>query len=52
MIPDLGRYAIEVTLAYGVSLGLIGALVGWVWLRGQRVRRELDAIETRARNKR
>jgi heme exporter protein D len=52
MIPDLGRYAVEVSLAYGVSLALIGALVGWVWLRGQRVRRELETTEARARNKR
>jgi len=52
MIPDLGRYAVEVTLAYGVSLALIGALVGWVWLRGASVRRELDAVETRAGKKR
>ncbi|WP_333829529.1 heme exporter protein CcmD [Pararhodobacter sp.] len=52
MIPDLGRYAVEVTLAYGVSLALLGALTGWIWLRGQQVRRALEAIETRARNKR
>lgn len=26
MMPDLGRYALEVSLAYVVSLGLIGVL--------------------------
>lgn len=52
MIPDLGRYAVEVSLAYGVSLALMVALVGWFWLRGRRVRRELLTIETRAKGKR
>ncbi|MCC5971413.1 MAG: heme exporter protein CcmD [Pararhodobacter sp.] len=51
MIPDLGRYVVEVTLAYAVSLALLAGLVGWVWLRGQRVRRELNAVEARARQK-
>lgn len=52
MIPDLGHYAAEVLLAYGVSLALIAALVGWVWLRGRRVRRELSAIESRGEGRR
>jgi len=51
MMPDLGRYVVEVTLAYGVSLALLAGLVGWIWRRGIRVRRELDAIETRAGRK-
>jgi len=45
MMPDLGRYAVEVTSAYIASLGLIGALALWYVVRGRRVRRELDAFE-------
>ena len=52
MIPDLGRYVVEVSLAYGASLALIAALAGWVWLRGRRVRRELAAIESRGEGRR
>lgn len=51
MMPDLGRYAVEVTLAWAVSLGLLAGLIAWVWLRGRRVRAALDAIENR-RNRR
>ncbi|KPQ06448.1 MAG: ABC-type heme export system membrane stabilizing component CcmD [Rhodobacteraceae bacterium HLUCCA12] len=51
MMPDLGRYAVEVTLAYAVSLALLATLVGWVWLRGRRVRRALADIEARAGRK-
>ncbi|WP_296476885.1 heme exporter protein CcmD [Roseinatronobacter sp.] len=47
MMPDLGRYALEVSLAYLVSLGMIGVLVLWYWMRGRAVRRQLDEIETR-----
>ena len=47
MMPDLGRYALEVTLAYVASLGMIALLVLWYWMRGRTVRRQLDEIETR-----
>ncbi|MGL4415526.1 MAG: heme exporter protein CcmD [Roseinatronobacter sp.] len=47
MMPDLGRYALEVSLAYLVSLGLIGVLVLWYWVRGRSVRRQLNEIESR-----
>ncbi len=47
MMPDLGRYALEVSLAYLVSLGLIGVLALWYWARARSVRRQLDEIETR-----
>ncbi len=51
MMPDLGRYAVEVTLAYGVSLALLVGLVAWVGARGARVRRDLEIIESRHRRK-
>jgi heme exporter protein D len=47
MIPDLGRYALEVSLAYAGSLAALGGLVGWVWWRGRRVRAQLAAVEAR-----
>ncbi len=47
MMPDLGRYALEVSLAYLTSLGLIGALGVFYWLRGRSVKRQLAEIETR-----
>lgn len=50
MIPDLGRYAVEVTLAYLGSLAALGALVAWVWLRGRKVRARLAEVEARRRS--
>jgi heme exporter protein D len=47
MIPDLGKYAGVVLSAYGVSLLLIAALVTLTLVRGQRVRRALEAQERR-----
>jgi len=44
-MPELGKYALEVTAAYGVSLAMLLALALWYVLRGRRVRRELDAFE-------
>jgi len=45
MMPDLGRYVVEVTSAYLVSLALLVALALWYVARGRRVRRDLDAFE-------
>jgi heme exporter protein D len=45
MIPDLGRYAVTVLAAYGVTFALIAGLVGLSVLRGARVRRELARAE-------
>lgn len=47
MMPDLGRYAVEVISAYLASLSLIGALGAWYWLRGRAVRRALEDVEAR-----
>ena len=46
-MPDLGRYADTVLSAYGVSLGLLAALVALSLWRGRRVRAEMARIEER-----
>ena len=47
MIPDLGKYAVTVLSAYGVSLALLLALI-WVSLRrARKVRHALEAVEQR-----
>ena len=45
MIPDLGRYAAEVLLAYGVSLLLLLGIAGLSWRRFRRVREEMERVE-------
>lgn len=45
MMPDLGKYAAEVTLAYAGSLSLLVAIVAISVLRARHVRRALDEIE-------
>jgi len=47
MMPDLGKYATEVLLAYGVSIVLIAGLVGVCWRQSVAARRALDAFESR-----
>ncbi|SFE17798.1 heme exporter protein CcmD [Roseivivax sediminis] len=47
MMPDLGKYAVTVLSAYGVSLVLIAALVGASLWRARRVRAALRKVETR-----
>jgi heme exporter protein D len=49
-MPDLGKYAGEVLLAYGVSLGLIAALVAVSIAQGRRMKRALDEAEERQRD--
>ncbi|MBE0414151.1 heme exporter protein CcmD [Yoonia sp.] len=42
---DLGKYAVEVLLSYGVSLGLLAVIVGLSVRRSRRVRVALERIE-------
>ncbi|WP_348520805.1 heme exporter protein CcmD [Algicella marina] len=44
---DLGEYAGAVLLAYGVSLAMLAALVGWSVVRNRRVKAELARMEGR-----
>lgn len=46
-MPDLGRYTLEVSLAYGVSLALLAGIVVFSVLRARQVARRLDAVEAR-----
>ncbi len=50
MMPDLGKYAVTVLSAYGVSLLLIALIIVQSLLRARRVRRELEQAEARHRN--
>ena len=45
MLPDLGKYAIEVLSAYMVSLVLLALLVVLTLRRGSRARAELQSVE-------
>lgn len=47
MMPDLGAYATEITLAYAVSLAMLAGLILWIWVRARRVKQTLIALETR-----
>lgn len=47
MMPDLGKYWLEVLAAWGVSLAILALLVAMVWRRNSRVRRQLAEIEAR-----
>jgi len=49
MMPELGKYAVEVTSAYGVSVVLLIGIVVLSVLRDRRVRRDLDEAEARVK---
>lgn len=51
MMPELGRYAVEVISAYIVSLAALVALVAYFLMRGARMRRQLEDIEARRRRR-
>jgi heme exporter protein D len=46
-MPDLGTYAVEVSLAYGVSLLLLAAIVALSVAQARRTKRLLDEAEAR-----
>lgn len=49
MMPDLGKYAVEVLSAYAVSLLLLAGLMWLSLRRGKAARKELKAIEAEAK---
>jgi heme exporter protein D len=52
MMPELGRYAVTVLGAYGVTLALLGGLIGASLWRNIRVRRALEKAEADVRGRR
>ena len=46
-MPDLGKYALEVGLAYGASFVLLAGLVGLSVARARRVAAQLKRAEAR-----
>ncbi|WP_299751843.1 heme exporter protein CcmD [uncultured Boseongicola sp.] len=47
MMPDLGTYAVEVSLAYGVSIALLVGVVALSVVQARRIKRALDEAEAR-----
>lgn len=47
MMPDLGKYAVEVLSAYAVTIVLIVALIGVSLYRARQVRASLREVEAR-----
>lgn len=51
LIPNLGKYATEVTLAYGLTLLCLAALIAQSFLQSRKIKRALrQEEETRKRN--
>lgn len=46
-MPELGKYAVAVLGAYGVTLGVLGLLVAQSLWRGARVKAQLRSAEGR-----
>lgn len=47
-MPDLGKYAFEILMSYGISIGLIAVLVALSWRQSRRVKAQLQEIEKNA----
>jgi heme exporter protein D len=45
MMPDLGKYAFEILMSYGISLGLLAGLIGLSLVQARRVKAALHRIE-------
>ena len=50
-MPDLGAYAVEVTLAYAVSGLVLICFAAWSVWRARKVARALEVLEARRRQK-
>lgn len=49
-MPELGKYAAEVSLAYVISIALVLGIVALTVWRSRRVRRALEDVEERRRS--
>ena len=45
MMPDLGKYAVDVLAAYAVTAAILAAIVGLTLAEARRARRVLDDAE-------
>jgi len=50
MLPDLGKYAVEVLSAYAVSIALLAVLILLTLRRGGRARAALAQIEAEVKS--
>ena len=50
MMPDLGAYALEVSLSYAGSVALLVALLGVSFAQSKRAARALKEAESRAKD--
>lgn len=50
MLPDLGKYAGTVLSAYGASIVLLVGLVMMSVLKGRRVRKQMQDVESRGKS--
>lgn len=52
MIPELGKYAVPVLSAYGVSFVALGAIIWASLRRARKVSAQLEDVENRRKNSR
>lgn len=50
MMPDLGKYAAEVALAYGATIVLVAGLIILSVTESRRTKRTLDETEARTKD--
>lgn len=44
-MPNLGDYAFEILMSYGISLMLLAALIGFSWWQSRRAKDALEEVE-------
>ena len=44
-MPDLGKYAFEILMSYGLSLALLAGVIGLSWLQSRRAKAALEDVE-------
>ncbi|MEL6571420.1 MAG: heme exporter protein CcmD [Pseudomonadota bacterium] len=44
-MPDLGDYAFEILMSYGISIALLIAIIGVSWVQARRAKAALQEIE-------
>lgn len=44
-MPDLGTYAFEILMSYGISLALLAVLVAASWMQSRKIKALLEKVE-------